>query len=818
MLASASRDHTIKLWDVASGREIRTLSGHSSAVASVAFSPDGRTLASGSGDHTIKLWDVASGREIRTLSGHSDVVWSVAFSPDGRTLASASWDHTIKLWDVASGHEIRTLSGHSDGVKSVVFSPDGRTLASGSFDYTIKLWDVAIGCEIRTLSGHSNWVESVAFSPDGRTLASGSVDQTIKLWEVASGREIRTLSGHSEFVLSVAFSPDGRTLASASFDKTIKLWDVASGREIRTLSGHSNVVASVTFSPDGKTLASGSWDGTIRLWGIERGKELVALIGYKDGSSLTITPEGFFSEQGDSEQVDKMVGITRGLNSYAVSQFYETLHRPDLIQALLAGDHFHDYSDAAHSLNLQSILDQDGSPPELQLLPHSIVYGTAAVHVGVRIIDTGGGIGHGLTWQVNGHTFPGPDAPAMKTGGETAVTVYDDLSIDPKGSYTLSVTAANAKGTVRSAPLEITVGQGGAASHEKARLFALAIGIDHYGTSSGLRDLQAAARDASSIVSTLSVASKSEFPGGFFPTLVTDETPPEGLVNAFEPTKEGIQKAFAKVTAELAQDRQPDDVFVLFMGGHGMFRDGRWYFVPKGFNEEQSDLARDAIRQEDLKQWIAGTGVLNRVIILDSCESAEGALSLASRGSESFAIRDTGFDQLQHATGDAVFAASEVAANEEPWKLGHGILTYAILEGFSPDKDAERSQLVSTETLGTQVYQAVNELSLKYAKSEQHPRVIPAAQPIPLGFRVVQLAAPPTVSSDDALSEKEFVLSRDLDVATSADTRTGSAQSVHLKRGTVAHVIEEASGRDHIAWSGGDGWVPADALIEILPP
>ncbi|MBD2205328.1 serine/threonine protein kinase [Calothrix sp. FACHB-1219] len=265
-LASGSWDKTIKLWNLATGEQIRTFSGHSDTVNSVAFSPNGNTLASGSWDKTIKLWNLATGEQIRTLKVHSNTVISVAFSPDGNTLASGSSDKTIKLWNLATGEQIRTFSGHSDTVNSVAFSPDGKTLVSGSDDKTIKLWNLATGEEIRTLTGHSYTIYSVAFSPDGKTLASGSDDNTIKLWNLATGEEIRTLTGHSYTIWSVAFSPDGNILASGSRDNTIKLWNLATGEQIRTLTGHDYEVISVAISPDGKTLASGSGDNTIKIW------------------------------------------------------------------------------------------------------------------------------------------------------------------------------------------------------------------------------------------------------------------------------------------------------------------------------------------------------------------------------------------------------------------------------------------------------------------------------------------------------------------------------------------------------------------------
>jgi WD40 repeat protein len=288
-LASGTDDHTIRLWDVATGRPTgQPLTGHTGTVLSVAFSPDGRILASGSVDDTIRLWDMFTGRPIgEPLTGHTRSVTSVAFSPDGRILASGSHDGTIRLWDVAYGRAIGTLTGHTGYVESVAFSPDGKILASGSDDHTVRLWDVATGRPIRQpLTGQ---VDSVAFSPDGKTLASGSNDATIRLWDVATGRPIgKPLTGHTGYVGSVAFRPDGRTLASGGYDGTVRLWDVATGRPIGSpLTGHTSAVGSVAFSPDGKTLASGSDDHTIRLWDVAYTDDIGTYLCGSAGRSLT---------------------------------------------------------------------------------------------------------------------------------------------------------------------------------------------------------------------------------------------------------------------------------------------------------------------------------------------------------------------------------------------------------------------------------------------------------------------------------------------------------------------------------------------------
>lgn len=290
LLACAS-SKTVRLYEVATGRELRCLRGHNGWVLSVAFSPDGQTLVSGSSDNSVRLHEVATGRELRCFQGHNGWVRSVAFSEAGE-IASGSDDRSIRLWDITSAGEFACLTGHEGAIRSLAFGPGGNLLASGSADTTIRLWDITVRREIWRLLGHVSSITSVALSPDGEILASGSDDQTLRLWEVTRGREIRRLHGHKSPVTCVAFSPDGQRIASGS-GADVVLWGVSSGREIERFRGHDAPVAGVAFHPEGHTLASSSDDKTVRLWETSSGREILRLMGRSnDIGSVAFSPDG----------------------------------------------------------------------------------------------------------------------------------------------------------------------------------------------------------------------------------------------------------------------------------------------------------------------------------------------------------------------------------------------------------------------------------------------------------------------------------------------------------------------------------------------
>jgi WD40 repeat protein/uncharacterized caspase-like protein len=338
LVASGSWDNTIKLWEVASGMQLRSLAGHAAPIRSVVFSPDGQLLASASNDKTIKLWDPKTGKQLRSLEAHVREVLSIALSPDGKLLASASNDKMINLWDPQTGKQLRSFSGHAGPVTSVAFSADGQLLASASDDKTIKLWDVVNGTQLRSLEGHSKTVNLVAFSPYGKVIGSASADETIRQWDAATGKQLSSIevtgagsevsvafspdwtviaiAGADKTILvdvqtgkqlssikgtAVAFSPDGKVIASGrqiiaedikDFDYGIKLWDVASGKLINSLASNAYPVHSIALSRDGKLLASGSNDA-IKLWDVASGMQLRSFVGYTHGVySVAFSPDG----------------------------------------------------------------------------------------------------------------------------------------------------------------------------------------------------------------------------------------------------------------------------------------------------------------------------------------------------------------------------------------------------------------------------------------------------------------------------------------------------------------------------------------------
>jgi WD40 repeat protein len=362
--AGSTADNTVRLWDVATGKEIRSFKGHSNEVKSVAFSPDGRFVLTGSMDGTARMWDASTARQIRSFAGRNQAaVWSVAFAPDGRSVLTASGDGAAQLWDTATGAIIRSFATQHGDVNCAAFSPDGRFVLTagegwlgenhtvwdtGSGTGQARLWDTANGSLIRAFEGHTYPVNSLALSSGSHTLLIGSDDRTARLWDITTGAQIRSFAGHPAGVASVALSPDGRlamTLTTSLGDSAPRLWDAETGLKIRSLD--NCICDAAAFSPDGHSVLTGGYSNSASIWNAS-GKQVRELQGPlpKDPDttptpsvrSVAFSPDGHYALTGagdlmggqfdntarlwdaaTGQQVRSFEGLKSSINSVAVS-------------------------------------------------------------------------------------------------------------------------------------------------------------------------------------------------------------------------------------------------------------------------------------------------------------------------------------------------------------------------------------------------------------------------------------------------------------------------------------------------------------------
>lgn len=354
--------------DNAAPEVIATMEGHSEAVYSVAFTPDGKYVVSGSGDHTVKVWDSATGKEIKSFggpAGHQNLVMSVSLCADGSLIASGGTDNTVKVWDFPSSTPLRTLA-KSEGASVLAVSPDGAKLAGGDKDGGVKIWNSVDGKELFHLQGHSGAVTGLAFSGNGQLLISCGKDKTLRFWNPANGQSLGVLGAHAAEVRGLAVHPNNNALYSAGADGSLKFWalppvasktlwtdqraagpprdgadrrdtgplflalsndgnsfvfggadksvrlaNAMNGQLIREFQGANANVESATLSPNGAWIAAGTADKRLLVWQANDGKLLAnvtlgALPQSRSPLSLAFSPDSNQLLTGGSDGVLKL--------------------------------------------------------------------------------------------------------------------------------------------------------------------------------------------------------------------------------------------------------------------------------------------------------------------------------------------------------------------------------------------------------------------------------------------------------------------------------------------------------------------------------
>ena len=674
---------TIRLWDTTSGRPPRVLTGPRHSPKGVALSGDGRTLYANGGG--VYVWDVTTGQELRTLKVGAD---AIALSADGQTLACGGRDKTIKILDAVSSLERRTLTGTLTTTYALAITPDGRTLARGGPAPIIELWDVARGQPLNTLTGHAANVNALAFSSDGRVLASGSRDKTVMLWDVASGQVSRMLTGHRGAVYAVAFSADGRVLASGSEDNTVKLWDVGSGRELLTLKGHTDAVTALAFRSDGRTLASGSADTTVKLWSLPGGQELASLLALDHQDWLVITPGGLFdgSPAAWNQILWRFSPALRDI--YPVEYFFNEFYYPDLLSDIFAG---------RHPAASRDIAQKDRRPPHLKLSLADRA--TPAPPTPARDVK--------LTIAVSDAPAGARDVRLFRNGALVKVWRGDVLRGQPVVTLTAEVPVVagenqftayafnhdNIKSSVA------TLGVNGAESlRRKGTAYVVAVGVNQYAPNPFFRNLKYAVADAEEFA--VEVKRQQE-------QLAQYEK-----VEVLKLTDAAATKANVLGTlAELAKKAQPEDAVVVYFAGHGLAEGGRFYLIPHDINTEMKQTDQQAalaallmvhgISDAELEGAFEGVDAGQLTMIIDACNSGQ---ALGGEKDGRGPMNSKGLAQLAYDKGMYILtAAQSFQAAQEVSQVGHGLLTYALVEEAlkqaAADDEPKDGQIVVREWL-----------------------------------------------------------------------------------------------------------------------
>jgi WD40 repeat protein/serine/threonine protein kinase len=358
-LVSASYDYSARIWNVADGRQVKKLSGHTYWVWDATFSKDGKSIATASGDGTAIVWDVETGsRRYPPFNGHEGPVYTVRFAPNGASVASGGYDRRVLIWKPSligryDFKKLRSESGsvvppgrflaldeHQGAVRTLQYTKDGEFILSGSEDNSIKLWSTENGRIQKTFRGHDGAIRALALVDDDSVIVSASHDNRIKQWSIRQYEEIRVLQsrvleGHTDSVLSAQFSPNGEKIVTASRDRTARIWQSVDGAHLRQLSeGHSFLASRVAYFPGGKRMATAAVDNTLRIWDINSATQKRVLDQTGRASAFAISADGTLIVTGGNNSIAQVWDAEKG----DAPLFVLTGHKSEVTAVAISAD------------------------------------------------------------------------------------------------------------------------------------------------------------------------------------------------------------------------------------------------------------------------------------------------------------------------------------------------------------------------------------------------------------------------------------------------------------------------------------------------
>jgi WD40 repeat protein/uncharacterized caspase-like protein len=690
----------LKIWDVATGRELQTLV-LKMAPDEVGFSPDGKTVATVDYSGEITVWDASSGSRLRSLTTNPGQTPNpLAGLPNFPTVTPGQKPNMKNLPSMAQMQAMManvqsilensitntlgsTVAG-TMGKRAISFSPDGRLLASGGFESKTNM----------DLSGIMNPGKQKSSKKQAPTNSDDlmkdlKVETTgqIVLWDPASGQQIGAIKGHGKGVTQVIFSRDAKVIASAASDNSIKLWDVNTKSELRTLTGHTSNIEAMDFSPDGKLLASASDDGSTFLWDTATGKHLLTLISLDDGGEwMVVTPEGLFDGTPQSWNQILWRYNQDTFNVAPVEWFFNEFYYPGLLGDVFAGKRpqvTHDISKKDRRQPIVKLTLTGNGPAE------NITSRTAKVRIDVTDAPADsehprGSGARDVRLFRNGSLVKVWRGDALK--GQANVSLEEEITLvaGPNRLVAYAFNSDNVKS--KDANLALT----GADSLKRAgTAWVIAVGVNDYANPQ--YNLKYAVADAEGFGAEVK---RGQAPVGRFErvevvTLLNDQATKENILSAIRRLA-GVAEAPTLKAGPLDKLKraEPEDAVIIYFAGHGTAQGQRFYLIPHdlGYTGDRNAINESGLKailshsvsDQELEQAVEGLAAGSLLMVIDACNSGQ---ALEAEEKRRGPMNSKGLAQLAYEKGMYILtAAQSYQAALEAAQLGHGLLTYALVE------------------------------------------------------------------------------------------------------------------------------------------
>lgn len=670
-----TRNSQVKLWDVKNGRELRSLVPDDVPME-VEFTPDGKQVVTIGSMGQIALWDAQSGNKLRDLAtspmkAMTMPVYKPGQMPQMPNMADIAAMMTNTLGGLAAGTMGRTKT-------SLAFSPDGRTLAIGGFEAKTNI-DVAAMMS-GAMSGKKPRKGSVPQDPNDfmKDLKVESVGQ-VQFWDMTTGAELGAIKGHGRGVNKVTFSRDGKMLASAGTDNTIKIWDVATRAELRTLTGQPASIDSIDFTPDGRLLASAGEDGSTFLWDTKTGEHLLTLISLDDGGEwMVVTPQGLFDGTPVSWNQILWRYNQETFNVAPIEWFFNEFYYPGLLADVFAGK---------RPKVAQDVSKKDRRQPVVKL---SLInpatdanVATRTIKVNLDVSDAPAGA-QDLRLFRNGSLVKVWHGDVLK--GQSTVSLEEEITVTAGPNRLLAYAFNRDNVKSKDAPL---VFNGADTLKRKGTAYIIAVGVNEYENSQ--YNLKYAKADAQSFGEE--VRRRQTQLGGFervevIQLLDQDATKANILTAIKRLAGEAGAPSLKASPLDSLKRAEPEDTVIIYFAGHGTAQAQRFYLIPHdlGYAGERTKLTEQGLKSilehsisdVELETAVEDLDAGHLLLIIDACNSGQ---ALETEEKRRGPMNSKGLAQLAYEKGMYILtAAQSFQAALEAAQLGHGYLTYALVE------------------------------------------------------------------------------------------------------------------------------------------